>query len=161
MKKNIVIFASIAFLILVYPSGAVDDCMGCHKSDMGFPIINATLFGVHVNLNSTEGSGNLTRYDCIACHYTKDIFPHSLPRLTYSCESRLIVSYIIIIGAQIAQIFLWPLLVAIVITKHRISTDTAPMQALHIMEGTQASDFPRARLTALTAMRIHQLCTGM
>ncbi|PWB50771.1 MAG: hypothetical protein C3F06_11985 [Candidatus Methanoperedenaceae archaeon] len=87
MKKNRVIFALIVFLILAFPGSAVLDCKGCHQFDMGaFPLINEPFFGVHVNVNSTEGSGNLTNYDCMACHYSIDVFPHNSPRLTYTCE---------------------------------------------------------------------------
>jgi len=87
MKKTSIILALFVYITLAYSGSAVLDCMGCHQLDMGqFPLINGSLFGVHANVNTTDGAGNLTRFDCAACHYSIDVFPHSSPRSTYTCE---------------------------------------------------------------------------
>src|SRR5665648_308042 len=96
MKKIIIIFALIAFLTLIYPSSAIAfECTYCHQLDWGkYPLINnsTSVFGVHVNANSTDGDGNLTSLDCIACHYSvntttmHDTPVSTYPILTRTCE---------------------------------------------------------------------------
>src|SRR5665648_158842 len=89
MKKIITIFVLIAFLALVYPSSAADNCIVCHNTyDFGeFTSINKSLFGVHVNINSTDGSGMLTTYDCVECHYNvSNMYTPGFTVATYTCE---------------------------------------------------------------------------
>ena len=165
MKKNTVIFALLAFLTLVYPVSA--GCISCHSSDQRiyteiYPAINTSIFGFHRDVNITDG--DISDRDCIVCHYNfSNMFDKGFTVATYTCEECHISNIIGIVPADRmvynhnltgAQIFLWGLLAAIAITRPQISPDTAPMQALPTMGGTQALDFPRVRLTALTAMRI-------
>jgi signal peptidase I len=93
MKKEIVILVLLVYLSLAYTgSGAFElDCMGCHISEQNlglYPAINPSLFGNHTNVNETDGLGNLTSWDCMACHYSASKFdlPHTSPVSTYTCE---------------------------------------------------------------------------
>jgi len=92
MKKIPFILALLAFLVFACAGSAIE-CMGCHQYDSDeFPQINTSVFGVHVNVNSTDGAGNLTSRDCIACHYSANTsalhgMPVSrFPMSTYTCE---------------------------------------------------------------------------
>lgn len=92
MNKTPFILALLVYVIFVYPGGAVE-CMECHQYDTDeFPHINTSFFGVHMNANSTDGAGNLTSRDCIACHYSVSTsalhrLPVSIfPISTYTCE---------------------------------------------------------------------------
>ena len=88
MKKITIILALLAYLTFVNPVGSALECMVCHSSDANeFPFINLSLFGVHANVNSTDGAGNITSGDCIACHYSANtLIFHSFPISTYTCE---------------------------------------------------------------------------
>lgn len=89
MKKNMVIFALIAFLILVYPGSAVVlNCLGCHVNDQGtppVPAINLSMFGFHKEVNKSEGVGILTNNDCLACHNSVINYPHK-GQVPLTCE---------------------------------------------------------------------------
>src|SRR5665648_459313 len=89
MKKIIPIFVLIAFLTLVYPSSAVDNCLVCHSTyDFGeFSSINKSLFGVHININPTDMPGTLTNYDCVECHYNvSNMYTPGFTVATRTCE---------------------------------------------------------------------------
>lgn len=92
MKIEIVILALLAYLSLNYSGSAFElDCTVCHNSSQGgglYPAINTLVFGNHTNVNASDGAGNLTSWDCMACHYSADKFnlPHTLPISTYTCE---------------------------------------------------------------------------
>ena len=90
MKKEIVILVLLVYLSLAYTGSAFElDCMVCHQSEQGsFPAINPSLFGNHTNVNETDGPGNLTSWDCMACHYSASKFdlPHTSIVSTYTCE---------------------------------------------------------------------------
>ncbi|KPQ42833.1 MAG: Doubled CXXCH motif protein [Candidatus Methanoperedens nitroreducens] len=88
MKKIPIILALLAYLIFLSPAGSALECMVCHSSNANeFPLINLSLFGVHADVNSTDGAGNITSGDCIACHYSANTLVfHSFPISTYSCE---------------------------------------------------------------------------
>lgn len=92
MKKILFLFA---LLFVFYSANTGDaftlECMLCHSSPVGsgekYPLINDSLFGSHININSSEGTGNLTSSDCIACHYSASTSHfHAFPVLTYTCE---------------------------------------------------------------------------
>ena len=96
MKKEIVILVLLAYLSLAYTGSAFElDCITCHsgpKTDsqtgISYPPINPSLFGNHTNVNTTDGVGNLTSWDCMACHYSASKFdlPHNTTVSTYTCE---------------------------------------------------------------------------
>jgi hypothetical protein len=47
-------------------------CIACHASPTGdniYPAIDTASFGKHMNINTTDGNGNLTDIDCEGCHY--------------------------------------------------------------------------------------------
>jgi hypothetical protein len=46
-----------------------DDCMGCHVPND----VNASLFGRHANINTSDGIDNVSNFDCWTCHYQKDM----------------------------------------------------------------------------------------
>lgn len=55
------------------------DCIACHSpSD-----VNISLFGRHADINTSDGGGNVTNYDCWTCHYQKDMLRSNV----YLCES--------------------------------------------------------------------------
>ena len=83
-----------ALLFIFYSANTADaitvDCMFCHSLPVhgGFyPSINTSLFGTHLDINSSDGIGNLTSSDCIVCHYSASIsYYHTFPVSTYTCE---------------------------------------------------------------------------
>ncbi|MCZ7401091.1 MAG: hypothetical protein O8C61_02595 [Candidatus Methanoperedens sp.] len=92
MKKILFLFA---LLFLFYSANTgyalTLECMFCHSEPQGlggkFPAINDSLFGFHININSSDGTGNLTSSDCITCHYNASVSSfHVLPVATYTCE---------------------------------------------------------------------------
>ncbi|OFY74376.1 MAG: hypothetical protein A2V46_14875 [Bacteroidetes bacterium RBG_19FT_COMBO_42_7] len=54
------------------------DCIACHSHE-----VNISLFGRHANINTSDGDGNVTNYDCWTCHYQKDMSRSNV----YLCES--------------------------------------------------------------------------
>lgn len=88
MKIEIVILALLAYLTFLSSAGSALECMVCHNADANeYPLINLSLFGVHADVNSTDGAGNITSGDCIACHYSANTLVfHSFPISTYTCE---------------------------------------------------------------------------
>ncbi|CAG1009326.1 MAG: hypothetical protein OIN86_06780 [Candidatus Methanoperedens sp.] len=46
-----------------------DDCVGCHVPND----VNDSKFGRHANINTTDGSGVVSNFDCWTCHYQKDM----------------------------------------------------------------------------------------
>lgn len=88
MKKIPVILALLAYLTFLSSAGSALECMVCHSSNANeYPPINLSLFGVHADVNSTDGAGNITSGDCIACHYSANTLVfHSFPISTYACE---------------------------------------------------------------------------
>jgi hypothetical protein len=46
-----------------------DDCVGCHVPND----VNASKFGRHANINTTDGTGVVSNSDCWTCHYQKDM----------------------------------------------------------------------------------------
>src|SRR5659263_72060 len=92
MKKILFLLALFVSLTFAYTGSAIE-CMICHEYDsLSFPLINTSFFGVHINVNLTGGSGNLTSQDCTECHYSVNTssshkFPVSkFPVLTHTCE---------------------------------------------------------------------------
>src|SRR5450756_1776912 len=92
MKKILILFA----LLFVFWSAKTGEaitfeCMSCHSSPKGpgdiYPPINVSMFGYHININSSDGTGNLTSSDCIICHYSASTsFFHGFPVSTHTCE---------------------------------------------------------------------------
>lgn len=87
MKKILFILALLAYLSLVY-AGSANECMDCHQFSFSSssPSINTSVFGVHIDINLTDGEENLTSWDCMACHYSASPSGHSVPVSTYTCE---------------------------------------------------------------------------
>ncbi|MCE8427189.1 MAG: hypothetical protein J5U19_02195 [Candidatus Methanoperedens sp.] len=87
MKKTLFIAALLTSIALMNAGSALE-CMYCHQFDwIEFPLINISFFGVHADVNSTDGVGNLTSADCIACHYTANTLVfHGSSVSTYTCE---------------------------------------------------------------------------
>ena len=54
------------------------DCIACHSHE-----VNISLFGRHADINTSDGYGNVTNYDCWTCHYQKDMSRSNV----YLCES--------------------------------------------------------------------------
>ncbi|MDO8726758.1 MAG: hypothetical protein Q7J35_11880 [Candidatus Methanoperedens sp.] len=93
MKNILFLFALLFVLYSANTGDAISiECMFCHSLPVGsggiYPSINTSLFGSHIDINSSDGSGNLTSSDCIACHYSASInFYHTFPVSTYTCEN--------------------------------------------------------------------------
>lgn len=88
MKKMLFLIAMLIAFSFVSIGDAQLDCMAtfCHQLDMGnFPAINASLFGSHRDINTTDGTGNLTNSDCTECHYDVSGMFNGIV-LTYTCE---------------------------------------------------------------------------
>lgn len=106
MKQTSIILALFVYITLAYSGSAGNECMDCHKFNVGFPIIDDTLFGTHVNVNSTDGAGSLTSRDCIACHYSVNTTTNhntpvsTYPILTYTCEDCHISNISLIVPAD-------------------------------------------------------------
>jgi len=69
------------------PADVTTGCVRCHAE---LNEINVTLFGSHIDINTTEGGqDNLTDDDCRTCHFGRD-FPMvpggANPNNTYNCE---------------------------------------------------------------------------
>ncbi|PWB56916.1 MAG: hypothetical protein C3F06_00035 [Candidatus Methanoperedenaceae archaeon] len=62
----------------------MNNCLGCHRSGSSAPEVNANDLGSHIDLNLTNGAGNLTSEDCRTCHFTD---PHKGANVsnTYYC----------------------------------------------------------------------------
>ncbi|MGB8215915.1 MAG: S-layer protein domain-containing protein [Candidatus Methanoperedens sp.] len=89
MKKVVFLLAlSIALLFIHVGDAQFEQCMLCHKFNMGvYPAINETLFGSHRNVNTTDGVGNISDSDCIVCHYnTSLMLVPGFTVSTYLCE---------------------------------------------------------------------------
>ncbi len=62
-------------------------CISCHEGYTGSIGINKSSYGRHVNVNTTDGLGNLTDDDCTTCHYdTSRMFDSGWSVSTYSCD---------------------------------------------------------------------------
>jgi hypothetical protein len=67
--------------------GGGSDCIGCHApKDEVNPDVNTSLFGRHANINTSDGDGNVTNYDCWTCHFQKDMDKNNV-YLCGSCHS--------------------------------------------------------------------------
>lgn len=67
--------------------GTGGGCIACHESYTGSIGINVSSYGRHVNVNTTDGTGNLTDADCTTCHYdTSKMFDPGWSVATYSCQ---------------------------------------------------------------------------
>jgi glutaredoxin len=89
MKKLRTKLFLLAFFVMSVHAASATECLTCHQSNVSsFPLINESLFGVHRNVNTTDGIGNLTSADCMTCHYSANILniPHSFPVLTHTCD---------------------------------------------------------------------------
>ena len=88
--KNILFLFSM--LIIFFSANAGDalfeNCMSCHDSDIGiYPVIDPSFFGIHRDINITDGSGNLSDGDCSVCHYDiSNMFSSGFTVSTYTCE---------------------------------------------------------------------------
>ncbi|MCX9083396.1 MAG: hypothetical protein OIN87_01195, partial [Candidatus Methanoperedens sp.] len=82
--------------LLIFVSSAItgdalyDECMLCHNGETGsgkYPAINTSLFGVHRNINNTDGIETISNWDCIVCHYdVSNMFSIGFTVATYNCE---------------------------------------------------------------------------
>jgi hypothetical protein len=55
------------------------DCIACHSPKD----VNISKFARHADINTSDGDGNVTNYDCWTCHYQKDMDRSHV----YLCES--------------------------------------------------------------------------
>ncbi len=62
------------------------DCIACHAPNEGPKDVNISLFGGHAKINTSDGDGNVTNYDCWTCHYRKDMDKNNV-YLCRSCHS--------------------------------------------------------------------------
>ncbi|MCZ7394388.1 MAG: hypothetical protein O8C68_01045, partial [Candidatus Methanoperedens sp.] len=87
MKNVVFLLAlSIALLFIHVGDAQFEDCMSCHRNDIGvFPAINETLFGSHRDVNTTDGAGIISNSDCIVCHYNTSKMLEGVVS-TYACE---------------------------------------------------------------------------
>jgi len=62
--------------------------MTCHNFDTGaYPAINTSFFGLHRDINITDGPGIISDSDCNACHYdTSKMFSQGFTVAIYRCE---------------------------------------------------------------------------
>ncbi len=93
MKKILYILAFFTFVFLADTGGALfENCMSCHNFDTGtppgiYPAINTSFFGVHRDINITDGVGILSDVDCSVCHYdVSKMFSSGFTAATYKCE---------------------------------------------------------------------------
>ena len=67
--------------------GTGGGCIACHSTYTGSIGIVNTSYGRHVNVNVTDGTGNLSDADCTTCHYdTSAMFDAGFTTATYSCS---------------------------------------------------------------------------
>lgn len=67
--------------------GTGGGCISCHENYTGSIGINVSSYGRHVNVNTTDGIGNLTDADCTTCHYdTSKMFDPGWSVATYDCQ---------------------------------------------------------------------------
>jgi hypothetical protein len=82
MKKTLFLLAFLTFVSSgITGDASYENCMSCHDSDTGtdttlYPAINISSFGVHRDINTTDGAGNLSNGDCSVCHYNIQICSH-------------------------------------------------------------------------------------
>lgn len=93
MKKILFFLALLTLVSFAHTGGAIfDNCMSCHGSDTGiytekYPAINTSVFGVHRDINITDGTGILSDSDCSVCHYdVSEMFSEGFTVSTYDCE---------------------------------------------------------------------------
>ena len=67
--------------------GTGGGCIACHESYTGSIGINKSSYGRHANVNTTDGTGNLSDADCTTCHYdTSNMFNPGWSVATYDCQ---------------------------------------------------------------------------
>jgi hypothetical protein len=93
MKKIQFMLALLIFVSFGITGDAIyDNCMSCHISDKIiyttiYPAINTSFFGVHIDINTTDGPGTLSDGDCKVCHYNVSrMNSEGFTVDTYKCE---------------------------------------------------------------------------
>ena len=93
MKRTQIILVLLIFISFVNTGDALyDDCLSafCHSADTfsGYPAIDTSVFGVHRDINTTDGVGNISNGDCTVCHYdVSNMFTPGFTVATYTCEN--------------------------------------------------------------------------
>lgn len=93
MKKTLFLLAFLTFVSSgITGDASYENCMSCHDSYTGtdtnlYPAINISSFGVHRDINTTDGAGNISNGDCSVCHYNiSNMFSPGFSVATYKCE---------------------------------------------------------------------------
>jgi hypothetical protein len=92
MNKTQLLLALLIFISFVNTGDAFfENCMSCHSGDTGspgkYPAINISVFGIHRDINTTDGVGNISEGDCSVCHYdVSKMFDQGFTVATYTCE---------------------------------------------------------------------------